>query len=148
LQWAHARDEIQPTVFLFHVLDSDNGLNDITIPGDVLGSINCTHPILLPAVETLDTPTNTPMHKIAQDFLAMTLSGTGCKLLWHQRLDHCSDEKLANAHKFTDGVPKFKSTHDVNVNYPTCSATKMKHHTRGCESARKATFPSKDFQST
>jgi hypothetical protein len=76
-----------------------------------------------------------------QDFSVMTLSGTGLKLLWHQRLGHCSDEKLANAHKFADSVPKFTSTHNIMENCPVCLAAKMKHRARGTESTRKAIRP-------
>ena len=65
-------------------------------------------------------PTDVPLHQIVQDVSVMTLSGTGLKLLWHLWLGHCSDEKLANTHKFAEGVPKFTSTHNIMVNCPVC----------------------------
>jgi hypothetical protein len=80
-----------------------------------------------------------------QDFSLMTLSGTGLKLLWHQRLGDCTDEKLANAHKFADGVPKFTSTHDIMENCPVYLAAKMKYRARGTETTRKAVRPFQGF---
>ena len=35
------------------------------------------------------------------------------RILWHQRLSHPCDEYLYSAHKFIDGVPKFKQRSNV-----------------------------------
>ena len=35
------------------------------------------------------------------------------RVLWHQRLGHPCDKYLYSAHKFIDGVPKFKRRSDV-----------------------------------
>ena len=80
-----------------------------------------------------------------EDVSVMTSSGTALKLLWHHQLGHCSDEKLANAHKHAAGVPKFTSTHNVLENCPVCIVTKMKCHTRGSESTREAIQPFQGF---
>jgi hypothetical protein len=66
-----------------------------------------TPPLLLPgSFDHPDLPCTshpTELHKVCQ------LSTEATRLLWHQRLAHCSDDKLANAHKFVTGVPQFRS---------------------------------------
>ena len=42
------------------------------------------------------------------------------RMLWHQRLGHPSDQYLYTAHKFIDGVPKFKHFDPVLERCPTC----------------------------
>ena len=120
-------------------MDSRDQKNDIIIPGSIVSTLNYTRPIILPYFDLPGETMDVPISQVVQDFSVMTLSGTGLKLLWHQRLGHCSDEKLANAHKFADGVPKFASTHNIMENCPVCLAAKMKHPARGTESTRKAT---------
>ena len=127
--------------FLFHAKNSRNRKNDVIISGSIDGTLNYTRPIILPSFDLPGETVNIPMNQIVQDFSVMTLSGTGLKLLWHQRLGHCSDEKLANAHKFADGVPKFTSTHNIMDNCPVCLAAKMKYRARGTDSTRRATRP-------
>jgi hypothetical protein len=129
--------------FLFHAMDSPDQKNDIAIPGDAVGTLNCTRPVVLPHFELSGEIMNVPMNQIVQEFSVVTLSGTGLKLLWHQHLGHCSDEKLANAQKLADGVPKFTSTHNIMENCPVCSAAKMKHRARGTEALEKPHDPSK-----
>ena len=131
--------------FLFHAMDSRDQKNHITIPGGIAGTLNYTCPIVMPNYELPGEIINVPMNQIVQDFSVMTLSGTGLKLLWHQRLGHCLDEKLANTNKFTDGVPKFTSTHDVMENCTVCLAAKMKYSARGTETTRKAVQPFQGF---
>jgi hypothetical protein len=124
-------------------MDPRDQKNAIIIPGSIVGTLNYTRPVVLPHHELPGEFMNVLMNQIVQDFSVMTLSGTGLKLLWHQRLGHCSDEKLANPHKFADGVPKFASTHNNMENCPVSIAAKMKHRARGTESSTKATQPSK-----
>jgi hypothetical protein len=50
--------------FVFHALDSSGARNDIMIPGNIVGSLNYTHPILLPSFETPGTPADKPLHQI------------------------------------------------------------------------------------
>jgi hypothetical protein len=66
------------------------------IPVDVVEPINYTTPSRLPTVVTLDAPANAPMHKMAQDFLAITFFGIEFKSPWHQPFHLYSDEKLAS----------------------------------------------------
>jgi hypothetical protein len=80
--------------FIFHAMDSRDEKNDITLPGSIVGALNYTRLIVMPRFETPGETTDIPIHQIVQDFSVMILSGTGLKLLWHQGLDHCSDEKL------------------------------------------------------
>ena len=47
------------------------------------------------------------------------------RILWHQRLGHPCDEYLYSAHKFIDGVPKFKRRSDVMSKCSTCIKAKM-----------------------
>ena len=46
-------------------------------------------------------------------------------MLWHQRLGHPSDDYLYNAHRFVDGVPRFKHEHPILDNCPTCIQAKQ-----------------------
>jgi hypothetical protein len=127
--------------FLFHAMDSRDQKNDVIISGSIVGTLNYTRPIILPSFDLPGETVNIPISQVVQDFSVMTLSGTGLKLLWHQRLGHCSDEKLANAHKFADGVPKFTSTHNIMENCPVCLAAKMKYRARGTDTTRRAIRP-------
>ena len=127
--------------FLFHAMDSRDQKNDVIISGSIAGTLNYTRPIILPSFDLPGETVNIPISQIVQDFSVMTLSGTGLKLLWHQRLGHCSDEKLANANKFADGVPKFTSTHNIMENCPVCLAAKMKYRARGTDTTRRAIQP-------
>ena len=47
------------------------------------------------------------------------------KMLWHQRLGHPSDKYLYRAHKFVDGVSKFKHESAVLSTCPTCIEAKQ-----------------------
>ena len=127
--------------FLFHAMDSRDQKNDVIIPGSIVGTLNYTRPIILPYFDLPGETMDVPISQVVQDFSVMTLSGTGLKLLWHQRLGQCSDEKLANAHKFADGVPKFTSTHNIMENCPVCLAAKIKHRARETDTTRRAIRP-------
>ena len=120
-------------------MDSRDQKNDVVIPGNIVGTLNYTRPIALPCFELLGETMDVPTNQIVQDFSVMTLSGTGLKLLWHQRLGHCSDKKLANAHKFADGAPKFTSTHNIMESCPVCLSAKIKHCARGTDATGRAT---------
>jgi hypothetical protein len=74
--------------FIFHAVDSCDEKNDITIPGGIVGTLDCACPIFMPVFEMPVEIADVPMHQVVQDFSVMTLSGTGLKLLWHQRLGH------------------------------------------------------------
>ena len=63
------------------------------------------------------------------------------KLLWHQRLGHCSDEYLCNAHKFVDGVPKFNRSDSTLHQCPTCIQAKMTKSPAGPNTTMTATVP-------
>ena len=41
-------------------------------------------------------------------------------MLWHQHLGHSRDNYLYAAHKFIDGVPKFKHNDQILEKCPTC----------------------------
>jgi hypothetical protein len=76
--------------------------NSITIPGDVIGSLNYTLPNIPPS---FDIPSDVPFSPNVEDMPVMALLGTALKLLWHQQLGHCFDEKLANAHQCANCAP-------------------------------------------
>lgn len=40
--------------------------------------------------------------------------------IWHQQMGHIGDHYLYTAHKFIDGVPKFKHQDPVLAKYPVC----------------------------
>ena len=67
------------------------------------------------------------------------------RILWHQRLGHCSDEKLSKAHLYADGVPKFTNTRTVVDNCPVCLASKTRHQPRGNHETRRATRRGQGF---
>jgi hypothetical protein len=62
-------------------MDSHDEKNDITIPGSIVGTLNYTHPILMPRFALPGEITDIPMNQIVQDLSVMTLSRTGLKLL-------------------------------------------------------------------
>ena len=61
------------------------------------------------------------------------------RILWHQRLGHPSDERLYTAHKFIDGVPKFKHFDPVLDKCPTCIRSKQTKEPAGHNTTRRAT---------
>ena len=63
------------------------------------------------------------------------------RLLWHQRLGHINDDYLYTAHKFVDGVPKFKHHDPILDQCPTCIQSKQTKTPAGPNSTRKATRP-------
>ena len=60
------------------------------------------------------------------------------RILWHQRLGHPCDEYLYSAHKFIDGVPKFKRRSDVMSKCSTCIKAKMTKNSPGPNSTKRA----------
>ena len=63
------------------------------------------------------------------------------KLLWHQRLEHSSDDFLYQAHKHILGVPKFKCQTSILDQCPTCIQCKQTKTPASSHSTRKATQP-------
>ena len=63
------------------------------------------------------------------------------RLLWHQRLGHTSDDRLYTAHKFVDGVPKFKHFDPILEKCPTCIRSKQTKEPAGPNTTRRATRP-------
>ena len=82
-----------------------------------------------------------PIHEWIQD---LTPVRSICKLterlLWHQRLGHPSDSYLYTAHKYIDGVPKFKHQDPVLEQCPTCIRSEQPK-TPGRSTTMKATRP-------
>ena len=93
----------------------------VVIPGDVVSSLNYTRAIIPP----LFIDSTPPPSELDATIHAIT-TGTE-RMLWHQRLAHCSDEKLAHAHKYGLGVPKFSGYTALVENCPICIAAKMKN---------------------
>jgi hypothetical protein len=67
------------------------------------------------------------------------------RLLWHQRLGHCSDWYLYNAHRFSDGVPQFKHHTGVLDKCPTCIRSKIRKANSSNRSTRRASIPGQGF---
>ena len=60
------------------------------------------------------------------------------RILWHQRLGHPCNKYLYSAHKFIDGVPKFKRRFDVMSKCSTCIKAKMTKTAPGPNSTKRA----------
>ncbi len=73
------------------------------------------------------------------------LKQTTERILWHQRLNHCSDAYLYEAHKNIHGVPKFKRATPVMDQCPTCLAAKIRKAPRTLSPTRRAVVCSIDF---
>ena len=122
--------------FLFiahHNLDSSL---DVLIPGSVVGTLNFLHPVVPPDGPS---PGSDSLLSPADTRHVQSLTADTTKILWHQRLGHCCDEKLAAAHQYADGVPKFSSTTSVLDQCPVCLASKLRHQPRGSAPTRTAT---------
>ena len=63
------------------------------------------------------------------------------RLLWHQRLGHINDDYLYNAHKFIDGIPKFKHNDPILDKCPTCIQSKQTKTPAGPNTTRTAEHP-------
>ena len=63
-----------------------------------------------------------PYNKWIQDATPiLAIRASTERMLWHQRLGHPSDYYLYTAHKFIDGVPKFKHNDSILEWCPTCN---------------------------
>ena len=60
------------------------------------------------------------------------------RVLWHQRLGHPCDEYLYSAHKFIDGVAKFKRRSNIMSKCSTCIKAKMTKTAPGPISTKRA----------
>jgi hypothetical protein len=78
---------------------------------------------------------------IEREYSLHRLSVRADRLLWHQRLGHCSDNYLYHAHNHITGVPAFKHHDPVLDLCPTCLASKLKKRAPGHQSTMKATAP-------
>jgi hypothetical protein len=72
-----------------------------------------------------------------------SIRATTERMLWHQRLGHPSDYYLYHAHKFVDGVPKFKHHDPVLERCPTCIQAKQRKEPAGPNTTMTAT---EDYQ--
>jgi len=85
-----------------------------------------------------DHPKNSHRHELKLH----ALSAKAERLLWHQRLVHCGDEQLCQAHMFSDGVPEIRLGKDSALDScPVCLAANMKSRNRGDGETRTATEP-------
>ena len=66
------------------------------------------------------------------------------RMLWHQRLGHPSDYYLYTAHKFINGVPKFKHNDPILEKCSTCIRAKQSKSS-GTGNTMKATRPFQGF---
>ena len=75
-------------------------------------------------------PTNiieeSPVSNIHTEITVHQLSKRTERMLWHQRLAHCGDQYLYNAHKHINGVPKFSRQDPIIDNCPTCMMAKLR----------------------
>ena len=109
----------------------------ITISGSLFGQLCYTSPLYVPG--SPGHP-DLPLVQSPNPSLAVRqLSSAATRLLWHQRLAHCSDDKLVNAHRYATGVPQFKYQTSILEQCPVCLAAKMRHRDRGSSPTRSAT---------
>jgi hypothetical protein len=136
-------------VFTFTVHSNLRASDNIELNGILDAGLCYTHPILLPPQPT-DTPVTTqptssdsisPPVPLDSEYNLHKLSVRADRLLWHQRLGHCSDHYLYHAHKHIIGVPQFKHHDPVLDQCPTCLAAKLKKRAPGHKSTMKATSP-------
>ena len=66
------------------------------------------------------------------------------RLLWHQRLGHPSDQYLYTAHKFINGVPKFKHFDPILDKCPVCTGLEQPKQP-GLGTTKRATKPHQGF---
>ena len=99
----------------------DRTASPVVIPGDVVGSLNYTRAIIPPLFVEPTPPTST----LDATVHAITVGAE--LMLWHQHLAHCSDKKLAVAHKYALVVPKLLGYTALVDNCPICIAAKMKY---------------------
>jgi len=84
-------------------------------------SLDAAHKAAISMVK--DPPMNSHQHEMK----LQVLSAKAVRLLWHQRLAHCSDELLCRTHMFSDGVPEISRGKDLPLdNCPMCLAANMK----------------------
>ena len=66
------------------------------------------------------------------------LNREALRILWHQRLGHMHDRRVAVMHKYAIGVPDLPMSSSADQ-CPTCMAAKMRKSARGSESSSRAT---------
>ena len=109
--------------FIFTLFKQHPPEDHIEIRGILIKGSCYTLPLLLPAPTdslTPMSPHHMTMHQVTTSDPSMT------RHLWHQRLNHCSDFYLNNAHLSIDGVPKFNPKCSILDVCPICIAAKMK----------------------
>jgi len=83
-----------------------------------------------------------PKNSYQDELKLHALSAKAERLLWHQRLAHCGDEQLCQAHMFSDGVPEMRLAKDSALDScPVCLAANMKSRNRGDGETHAATEP-------
>ena len=137
--------------FTFTVHSALRTSENIVVHGILDSGLCYTQPLLLPQSSDCDAPVPSPSlassefdHATAtveSEFHLHKLSVRADRLLWHQRLAHCSDNYLYHAHKHALGVPAFKHQDPILDTCPTCLAAKMKKRAPGHSSTMKATVP-------
>jgi hypothetical protein len=146
-------------VFTFTVHDALRASENVELHGILDAGLCHTAPILLPHQPELASPdASDSLHfddlhlspslvsdpadastTIESEHYMHKLLVRADRLLWHQRLAHCSDNCLYHAHKHAKGVPAFKHHDPVLDLCPTCLAAKMKKRAPGHTTTMKAT---------
>ena len=106
----------------------------IQLNGILIGNLCYTSPII-----PLNPQNHDPLNSIGTEYSIHQLSRRTERMLWHQRLAHCSDAYLYNAHKHILGVPKFPKQDPILDNCPTCFSAKMRKRNITIESHRPTT---------
>jgi hypothetical protein len=134
--------------FTFTVHSNLRQSDDIILHGILDGNLCYTEPLILPTEDSANPHSPTSQATIHglwshnafdHEYEIHKLSVRADRLLWHQRLGHCSDTYLYHAHKSITGVPEFKHHDPVLDQCPTCLAAKLKKRAPGHHSTKKAT---------
>jgi hypothetical protein len=148
------------SVFMFTARSTLRVNDDIVTHGVIDRGLCHTEPLLLPQLTACDDSVygvsldtsfkislssdfedDDPVATIESECHMYKLSVCANRLLWHQRLCHCSDNYLHHAHKHIIGVPAFKHHDPVLNQCPTCLAAKLKKRAPGHASTMKVTSP-------
>ena len=98
--------------------------------------LNLLEESFLPDTSSLDTD---PFKQLIMQYIPIRkIKADTLRILWHQRLGHPCDEYLYSAHKWIDGVPKFKRRFDVLSCCSTCIQAKQTKNAPGPNSTQKA----------
>jgi hypothetical protein len=107
------------------LLDDNDGIYHLKVPLMVYKTRLYADNVLIRSGDTLPLP-----NSIAKTPAINIVTDEPTRLLWHARLGHLNFRSLSEMHKYADGVPKFKQSHQTE-NCSTCIVSKLRRSPRG-----------------